>query len=95
MERSARSGWSGCNNGPTSGQAGTTEEMEGYLLGKRRIDGLLKGKDNEKLEKATKEESFMTEQSANSLRDTAAKIRERSYAGYQETRAGCLRIYDE
>ena len=73
-KRSQRVEW--MYNGPTSGQAGTTEEMEGYLLGKRRIDGLLKGKDNEKLEKAAKEESFMTEQSANSLRDTAAKIRE-------------------
>ncbi len=26
-------------SGPSSGQLGTTEEMEGYLLGKRRIDG--------------------------------------------------------
>ena len=29
--------------GPTDGQSGTTEEREAYLLGKRRIDGLLKG----------------------------------------------------
>ncbi|KMU84536.1 pre-mRNA-splicing factor CWC25 [Coccidioides immitis H538.4] len=27
-------------SGPAAGQAGTTEEMEGYLLGKRRIDEL-------------------------------------------------------
>lgn len=63
-------------NGPSSGQVGTTEEMEGYLLGKRRIDGLLKGKENEKLEKAATEESFMALQNANTLRDTASKIRE-------------------
>src|SRR4051794_35495161 len=38
-------------SGPANGQAGTTEEMEGYLLGKRRIDGLIKGTENAKLEK--------------------------------------------
>ena len=63
-------------NGPSSGQAGTTEEMEGYLLGKRRVDGLLKGTENQKLEKASTEDAFMALQSANTLRDTAAKIRE-------------------
>lgn len=63
-------------SGPASGQAGTTEEMEGYLLGKRRIDGLLKGKENQKLEKSANEDSFMAIQNANSLRDTTAKIRE-------------------
>jgi hypothetical protein len=63
-------------NGPASGQAGTTEEMEGYLLGKRRIDGLIKGTDNQKLEKSAKEDSFMALQNANTMRDTAAKIRE-------------------
>jgi hypothetical protein len=61
-------------NGPASGQAGTTEEMEGYLLGKRRIDGLIKGTDNQKLEKSAKEDSFMALQNANTMRDTAAKI---------------------
>ena len=63
-------------NGPSAGQTGTTEEMEGYLLGKRRIDGLLKGTENKKLEKASTEESFMALQNANTVRDTAAKIRE-------------------
>lgn len=63
-------------NGPSAGQSGTTEEMEGYLLGKRRIDGLLKGTENKKLEKASTEESFMALQNANTVRDTAAKIRE-------------------
>ncbi|KIW67559.1 hypothetical protein PV04_06803 [Phialophora macrospora] len=63
-------------NGPSSGQAGTTEEMEGYLLGKRRIDGLIKGSENQKLEKSAPEESFMALQNANTARDTAAKIRE-------------------
>ena len=63
-------------SGPSSGQVGTTEEMEGYLLGKRRIDGLLKGSENKKLEKAADQDSFMALQNANTLKDTASKIRE-------------------
>ena len=62
--------------GPSSGQGGTTEEMEGYLLGKRRIDGLIKGTEHKKLEKQASEDSFMALQNANTLRDTASKIRE-------------------
>ncbi|PBP25967.1 pre-mRNA-splicing factor Cwc25 [Diplocarpon rosae] len=62
--------------GPSSGQAGTTEEMEGYLLGKRRIDPLIKGTEHKKLEKQAAEDSFMALQHANTLRDTAAKVRE-------------------
>ena len=62
--------------GPSAGQTGTTEEMEGYLLGKRRIDPLVKGTENKKLEKAATEESFMIMQNANTARDTALKIRE-------------------
>lgn len=62
--------------GPSAGQVGTTEEMEGYLLGKRRIDGLIKGDEHKKLEKQASEDSFMALQKANTLRDTAAKIRE-------------------
>lgn len=63
-------------SGPSSGQAGTTEEMEGYLLGKRRVDGLLKGTENKRLEKAGTEESFMALQNANTIKDTTAKIRD-------------------
>ena len=63
-------------SGPSAGQTGTNEEMEGYLLGKRRIDGLIKGTENKKLEKASTEDSFMALQNANTVRDTAAKIRE-------------------
>lgn len=63
-------------SGPASGQAGTTEEMEGYLLGKRRIDGLIKGTEHKKLEKSASEDSFMAIQHANTLKDTASKIRE-------------------
>lgn len=62
--------------GPTNGQVGTTEEMEAYLLGKRRIDNLIKGNELQQLEKNPGQESFMALQNANSARDTAAKIRD-------------------
>ena len=62
--------------GPTDGQSGTKEETEAYLLGKRRIDNLIKGDDHEKLAKGAGEESFMALQNANSTRDTASKIRD-------------------
>lgn len=62
--------------GPTDGAAGTTEETEAYLLGKRRIDNLIKGNEHKKLEKAAGEESFMALQNANSARDIASKIRD-------------------
>jgi hypothetical protein len=62
--------------GPSSGQAGTTEEMEGYLLGKRRIDGLIKGTEHKNLKKQASQDSFMALQNANTLRDTASKIRD-------------------
>ncbi|GAB0135462.1 hypothetical protein EsDP_00003799 [Epichloe bromicola] len=62
--------------GPTDGQVGTSEETEAYLLGKRRIDNLIKGTEHKKLEKAAGEDSFTALQNANSARDTAAKIRE-------------------
>ncbi|MDI1486989.1 MAG: RNA-splicing factor [Ramalina farinacea] len=63
-------------SGPAAGQSGTTEEMEGYLLGKRRIDPLIKGTEHKKLEKGAGEESFMGLQKANTARDTQLKIRE-------------------
>lgn len=63
--------------GPSSGEVGATEEMEAYLLGKRRIDHLLaKGNEKEKLSNKAAEPSFMLSQHANSARDIAAKIRE-------------------
>ncbi|KAI9822210.1 MAG: Rho GTPase [Phylliscum demangeonii] len=62
--------------GPSDGQTGTTEEMEGYLLGKRRIDGLLKGTEHKKLEKSASVDTFMALQNVNTARDAAAKIRE-------------------
>ena len=63
-------------SGPASGQTGTTEEMDAYLLGNRRVDQLLKGNENQKLQKSASEDSFMALQNANTLRDTAAKVRD-------------------
>ena len=63
--------------GPTDGQVGTTEETEAYLLGKRRIDNLIKGTEHEKLQKNAGQDSFMEVGSnANSARDMASKIRD-------------------
>ncbi|RBR25345.1 uncharacterized protein FIESC28_01782 [Fusarium coffeatum] len=62
--------------GPNDGQTGTAEESEAYLLGKRRIDTLIKGTEHKKLEKDAGAESFMALQNANTARDTAAKIRD-------------------
>ncbi|WKT40020.1 hypothetical protein QSH57_001839 [Fusarium oxysporum f. sp. vasinfectum] len=62
--------------GPNDGEGGTTEESEAYLLGKRRIDNLIKGTEHKKLEKDAGTESFMALQNANTARDTAAKIRD-------------------
>ncbi|KAI5293811.1 RNA-splicing factor [Ascosphaera atra] len=67
-------------NGPADGQTGTTEEMEGYLLGKRRIDHLLKNKDTE-IQKLQQDQrgssgSWIAPQAANSGRDIMSKIRD-------------------
>lgn len=62
--------------GPTDGQVGVSEETESYLLGKRRIDNLIKGTEHKKLEKSAGEDSFMALQNANTARDVAAKIRD-------------------
>lgn len=62
--------------GPTDGALGTTEELEGFLLGKRRIDNILTKNDNKQVEATAAEANFMALGNANSARDTAAKIRE-------------------
>lgn len=62
-------------SGPANGQLGTTEEMEGYLLGKRRLDGLVKRDQTEAMKKNSTQEGFMAGQSLNSARDTASKVK--------------------
>ena len=63
--------------GPTDGGqgGGAPEELEAYLLGKRRI--VIKDAETKKLEKQAGEEAFLTAGStANNARDMAAKMRE-------------------
>ncbi|KAJ2903284.1 hypothetical protein MKZ38_010169 [Zalerion maritima] len=63
--------------GPTDGQGGrTAEENEAFLLGKRRVDKLIVGNENQSLQKQAGTESFMAVQNANTVRDTQSKIRE-------------------
>jgi len=63
-------------SGPTQGQTGTTEEMEGYLLGKRRIDQLLKNDESKALEKGAAAPVEGITGNANTARDTAVKVRD-------------------
>ncbi|KAI5261979.1 hypothetical protein E4T47_09378 [Aureobasidium subglaciale] len=60
--------------GPADGQKGTTEEMEGYLLGKRRLDGLVKRDATEAMQKAAAVGPSALE-IANKQKDTATKVR--------------------
>jgi len=63
--------------GPSGDGAGVTEEREGYLLGKRRIDGLLKGSETQGLQKgAAVGIDAVGAQNANSARDTQKKVLE-------------------
>lgn len=66
-------------NGPGSGGpgagGGVSEEMEGYLLGKRKLDGLVQRSEAEAMKKDSGEQGFMALNSnANTARDTASKI---------------------
>ncbi|ORY78915.1 Pre-mRNA splicing factor-domain-containing protein [Leucosporidium creatinivorum] len=64
---------------PAEGNGPNAEELEQYLLGKKRVDKLLKGNEEKLLAAPSKDApggSFTSIQNANSARDTAAKIRE-------------------
>lgn len=63
--------------GPGGDGAGVTEEREGYLLGKRRIDNLLKSNDTQTLQKgATVGIDAVGNTNANTARDTHKKVLE-------------------
>ncbi|KAI0204150.1 Pre-mRNA splicing factor-domain-containing protein [Astrocystis sublimbata] len=64
--------------GPSDGQGGTTEELEGFLLGKRRIDTILtRGSGADSLKKEATYDSLTAPANPSvNARDTAAKIRE-------------------
>lgn len=65
-------------SGPAAGEKGTTEEMEGYLLGKTRLDGLIKGNFDEKkdVSNGTAANGAVAGIAAPNTRDLAAKMRE-------------------
>lgn len=63
--------------GPSGDGPGVTEEREGYLLGKRRIDSLLKGSDTQSLQKgAALGIDAVGSTGANTARDTQKKVLE-------------------
>ncbi|KAF8581641.1 hypothetical protein K439DRAFT_204702 [Ramaria rubella] len=59
---------------PASGSGQNANELEEYLLGKKRVDKMLTGDENAKVGAAHK--NFIAVQNANNARDTAAKVRE-------------------
>jgi hypothetical protein len=64
-------------SGPSGDGAGVTEEREGYLLGKRRIDHLLTGNDTQSLQKgAAVGIDAVGNTNANTARDTHKKVLE-------------------
>ncbi len=61
---------------PSAGGGPSANELEDYLLGKKRVDKLLKGDEAQQLSKDAPQQSFMALQSANTSKDLATKIRE-------------------
>jgi len=59
---------------PATGSSQNPNDLEDYLLGKKRVDKILIGNDNEKIGAAHK--NFIAVQNANTSRDIAAKVRE-------------------
>lgn len=74
IKRQARVDW--MYSGPSAGQAGTSEETEAFLLGKRRVDTILQGRKKESVQKAAAQDAFLSTPNANTLRDTASKVRD-------------------
>ncbi|KAF9015604.1 Pre-mRNA splicing factor-domain-containing protein [Cyathus striatus] len=59
---------------PATGSSANANDLEDYLLGKKRVDKILTADENAKLGAAHK--SFIAVQNANNARDIASKIRE-------------------
>ncbi|PCH33998.1 hypothetical protein WOLCODRAFT_135438 [Wolfiporia cocos MD-104 SS10] len=83
---------------PATGSSANANDLEDYLLGKKRVDKILTAGENEKIGAAHK--NFIATQYANTLRDTAAKIREdpllaikqQEQAAYQALMSNPLRL---
>lgn len=59
---------------PATGSSQNQNELEDYLLGKKRVDKILIGTENEKIGASHK--NFIAVQNANTARDIASKVRE-------------------
>lgn len=83
---------------PATGSGPSANDLEDYLLGKKRVDKILTGDENDKVGAAHK--NFIATQFANSVRDTAAKVREdpllaikqQEQAAYQALMSNPLRL---
>ncbi|TFK99791.1 Pre-mRNA splicing factor-domain-containing protein, partial [Pterulicium gracile] len=83
---------------PASGSGQNANELEDYLLGKKRVDKILTGDENDKLGASHK--NFIAIQNANNIRDVAAKVREdplfaikqQEQAAYQALMTNPLRL---
>ncbi|KAF7979403.1 hypothetical protein HWV62_42514 [Athelia sp. TMB] len=83
---------------PATGSSQNANDLEDYLLGKKRVDKILTADENEKLGASHK--NFIAVQNANSARDLAAKIREdpllaikqQEQAAYQALMTNPLRL---
>ncbi|SPO39947.1 uncharacterized protein PSFLO_05429 [Pseudozyma flocculosa] len=60
---------------PAAANAPSANDLEDYLLGKKRVDQMLRGDEAQKVSKSDTS-SFISLQNANTARDTAAKVRE-------------------
>jgi len=59
---------------PATGSSANANDLEDYLLGKKRVDKILVGDENQALGASHK--NFIAVQHANTVRDTAAKVRD-------------------
>jgi hypothetical protein len=83
---------------PATGTSQNANELEDYLLGKKRVDKMLTADENDKIGAAHK--NFIAVQNANSARDIASKIREdpllaikqQEQAAYQALMSNPLRL---
>ncbi|KAF8167678.1 Pre-mRNA splicing factor-domain-containing protein [Crassisporium funariophilum] len=83
---------------PATGSTQNTNDLEDYLLGKKRVDKMLTADENSQL--AATHKNFIAVQNANSARDISAKIREdpllaikqQEQAAYQALLSNPLRL---
>ncbi|KAJ8083712.1 RNA-splicing factor [Marasmius tenuissimus] len=83
---------------PATGSSQNPNELEDYLLGKKRVDKILTADENAKIGAAHK--NFIAVQNANNVRDIAAKVREdplfaikqQEQAAYEALMANPLRL---